>query len=51
MEDLVEILLGKREAFPTAALAVFEVGIDGWKDLVLGVETKLVKVYRPKEIE
>jgi phosphohistidine phosphatase len=51
MEDLVEILSGKREAFPTAALAVFEVGIDQWGALELGVETKLVKVYRPKEIE
>ena len=51
MEDLVEILSGKREAFPTAALAVFEVGIDGWKALELGVETKLVKIYRPKEID
>src|SRR3990172_13368711 len=50
MEDLVEILSGKREAFPTAALAVFKVGIDGWKALELGVEAKLVKVYRPKEI-
>jgi phosphohistidine phosphatase len=51
MEDLVEILSGKREAFPTGALAVFEVGIHRWKDLELGVETKLVKVYRPKEID
>ena len=51
MEDLVEILSGKREAFPTAALAVFEIGIDRWKALELGVETRLVKVYRPKEIE
>lgn len=51
MEDLVEILCGKREAFPTAALAVFEIGIDRWTALELGVETKVVKVYRPKEIE
>jgi phosphohistidine phosphatase len=51
MEDLVEILSGKREAFPTAALAVFKVGIDGWKALELGVEAKLVKVYRPKEVD
>lgn len=51
MEDLVEILSGKREAFPTGALAVFEVGIPRWKDLELGVETKLLRVYRPKEME
>ncbi len=51
MEELVEILCGRRETFPTAALAVFEVGIDEWKALELGVETKLVKVYRPKEMD
>ena len=51
MEDLVEILSGKRETFPTAALAVFEVGIDLWGALELGVETKLLKVYRPKELD
>jgi len=51
MEDLVEILSEKREAFPTAALAVLEVTIERWGELELGVETKLVKVYRPKEIE
>ncbi len=50
MEDLVEILSGKRETFPTGALAVFEVGIDRWQALELGVETRLAKIYRPKEI-
>jgi len=50
MEDLVEILSGRRAAFPTGALAVFEIGTDRWKALEIGVETKLVKVYRPKEI-
>src|SRR5262245_56324247 len=51
MEDLVEILSGARQPFPTAALAAFEVGIERWKALELGVETKLVKVYRPKEMD
>jgi phosphohistidine phosphatase len=50
MEDLVGILSGKREAFPTGALAVFAIGIPRWKDLELGIEAKLVKVYRPKEM-
>jgi phosphohistidine phosphatase len=50
MEDLVGILSGKREAFPTGALAVFEIGIPRWKDLELGIDAKLVKVYRPKGI-
>jgi phosphohistidine phosphatase len=51
LEELVEILSGARHAFPTAALAVFEVGIERWKALELGVETKLSKIYRPREIE
>ena len=51
MEDLVAILSGRREAFPTAALAVLEIGIDSWKALELGVSTRLVNVYRPKEID
>ena len=50
MEDLVEILSGRRERFPTAALAVFELGIDRWAELALGVETKLVHLFRPKEL-
>ncbi len=51
MEDLVEVLSEARQPFPTAALAVFEVPIDRWKALELGVAAKLVKVYRPKEIK
>jgi phosphohistidine phosphatase len=51
MEDLVEILSGRREAFPTAALAVFEIEISRWRDLELGVPTRLRKVYRPKELD
>jgi phosphohistidine phosphatase len=50
MEDLVEILSGKRESFPTAGLAVFELGIESWKELERGVSTKLVAIYRPKEL-
>jgi phosphohistidine phosphatase len=50
MEDLVEILAGRRERFPTAALAAFEIGIERWSELLLGVETKLVGLWRPKEI-
>jgi phosphohistidine phosphatase len=51
LEDLVEILSGTREPFPTAALAVFEVEIDEWKELELGVATRLSKIYRPKELD
>jgi phosphohistidine phosphatase len=50
MEDLVEMLSGRKERFPTAALAVFELGIERWADLALGVEAKLVHLWRPKEL-
>jgi hypothetical protein len=40
MADSVEILFGRRERFSTAALAVFQLGIDRRAALGLGVETK-----------
>jgi len=51
MEDLVNMLSGRREPFPTAALAVFELGIDSWRRLELGVEVKLSNLSRPRELE
>ena len=51
MGDLVTRLSGQHEPFPTAALAVFELGIDSWRALELGVETRLVHLWRPKELE
>lgn len=50
MEDLVAILAGRRERFPTAALAVFDFEIDGWRSLELGRPVKLAGLWRPKEI-
>lgn len=50
MEDLVAILSGRNERFPTAALAIFDVDIDTWNDLELGVGTRLAHLFRPKEL-
>jgi hypothetical protein len=50
MEDLVSILVEGKEAFPTAALAVFEIEIDGWAELELGVKERLAHLWRPKEL-
>ncbi|HXV60515.1 MAG TPA: histidine phosphatase family protein [Vicinamibacteria bacterium] len=47
MEDLVAMLSGRSERFPTAALAVFELSVDRWRDVALGVETRLVSLFRP----
>ena len=51
MEDLVNVLSGRREPFPTAALAVFRLGIEKWRELELGVDAKLANLWRPKELE
>ncbi len=51
MEDLVSRLSGQPEPFPTAAIAVFELGIDSWRALELGVETTLLHRWRPRELE
>ncbi len=51
MEDLVSRLSGHPQLFPTAALAVFELGIESWRALELGVETSLLHLWRPKELE
>ena len=51
MEDLVNMLSGQREPFPTAALAAFELKIDSWRKLELGVEAKLKNLWRPRELE
>ncbi len=49
MEDLVYMLSARREPFPTAALAVFELEIDLWGKLELGVAARLERLLRPKE--
>lgn len=51
MEDLVNRLGGRREPFPTAALAVFDVEIESWRKLELGVPTKLRNLWRARELE
>lgn len=51
MEDLVNLLSGRREAFPTAALAAFALEIDSWRNLELGVHAKLEHLWRPRELE
>lgn len=51
MEELVNVLTGKRERFPTAALAVLELDIDSWRKLELGVHAQLKGLWRPKELD
>jgi len=48
---LVNMLAGRREPFPTAALAVFELDIERWGELELGIPSKLRNLWRPREQE
>jgi phosphohistidine phosphatase len=50
LEELVDRLAGSAEEFPTAALAIFEVSIDNWRDLELGVRCKLTGLFRPRQL-
>ena len=50
MEELVEVLTGVEERFPTAALAWVTLPIPGWEKLTLHVEGELLHLWRPKEI-
>ena len=50
MGNLVQMLSKKHEPFPTGALAVFEVPIDSWRDLALGLDFKMTALWRPREL-
>jgi phosphohistidine phosphatase len=49
-EELVRVLTGGREAFPTAALAQVELPISTWGELELSTKGKLAHLWRPKEL-
>ncbi len=51
MEDLVRILSGRVEAFPTAALGVFAIEIDTWQELDPGATIRVEHLWRPRELE
>lgn len=49
-EELVRVLSGGRDAFPTAALAQIELPIMGWGELELSTKGRLIHLWRPKEL-
>jgi phosphohistidine phosphatase len=51
IEELVALLGRHPEAFPTAALAGFRLGIDEWAEAELDMDAELVGVWRPRELE
>ena len=50
LQDLVELLTGQPELFPTAALAHVELPVDRWQDLSTKTAGRLVHLWRPKEL-
>ena len=50
MEDLVELLGGTFEIFPTAALAYVRFEIDSWADASGPLNAELINLWRPKNL-
>jgi phosphohistidine phosphatase len=51
LEEFLEILTDEYERMPTAALAVVKLPIESWRDLRVGTEGKLEKLWLPGEVE
>ncbi len=51
LEELLGLLTGEEERFPTAALARIAIPLKTWKDLDPRVRGKLMSLWRPKEVE
>ncbi len=50
LEELVGILTGQKQLFPTAALAQIELPIERWDELTPETGGKLIHLWRPKEL-
>ena len=50
VEELVELLTGRDEAMPTAALAQVELPIDDWAELAPSTPGKLENLWRPRDL-
>jgi phosphohistidine phosphatase len=50
LEAWLEMLTGRSERLPTAALAHVQLSIDSWQKLDLAAEATLVYVWRPREL-
>jgi phosphohistidine phosphatase len=51
LEELLAALTGRRERFPTAALAVLELEIAAWEEFSLSSPARLVHLWRPRELQ
>jgi phosphohistidine phosphatase len=51
LDQLLYLLTGSRETFPTAGLAVIDLKINAWSELVIPSQHQLVEFYRPKQLD
>ena len=50
LEELVGVLTGQKQLFPTAALAQIELPVERWDELTPETRGKLIHLWRPKEL-
>ncbi len=50
LEELLKILVGRKELFPTATLALVLLPLAKWRELNYETTGKLINVWRPREI-
>lgn len=51
LEEFLEALTGVRETLPTAALALVELPVERWEQLDLDGTGRLVRLWRPRELD
>ncbi len=50
LEELVGVLTGQKQLFPTAALAQIELPVERWDELTPATRGKLIHLWRPREL-
>lgn len=50
LESLLQTMVDKIEALPTASVAYLNIHIDSWKDYTGDSQAELVKVWKPKDL-
>ena len=50
VEELLETITGQHERLTTASLAQISISMDHWGDILSEPDTKLVNLWRPKEV-
>ncbi len=51
LESLLQMMTGKVESLPTAAVAILRLPSAAWEDITLQTQAELVHMWKPKELE